>query len=364
VKPDVSIERLDVSAYTVPTDQPESDGTLEWDSTTIVVVEARAGAVGGIGYTYGNQSIATLVTSKVADVVRGRDPMDVGAAWTAMHVALRNEGHSGHSMMAMSAVDAALWDVKARLLDVPVVALLPAAHDSVPIYGSGGFTSYSLDRLGEQLGGWVEQGIPRVKLKVGRSPSDDPARLDAARKAIGDDTELYVDANGAFDRKQALDWAHRYRREWNVSWFEEPVTSDDPQGLGLVRDHGPAGMDIAAGEYGYTIAEFLTWIDAVDCLQADVTRCGGITGMLRVAALCASRSIDLSGHCAPSLTMHALSAASHLRHLEYFHDHVRVERMLFDGVLDPRDGALTPDRSRPGLGLELKRADAEAYRVA
>ena len=362
--PDVAVERVEASAYTIPTDGPESDGTLEWDSTTLVLVELMAGDETGLGYTYGNQSIAALISSKLADVVRGRDPMDVGAAWTAMSVALRNEGHSGHAMMAMSAVDAALWDLKARLLDVPLVALLPAVHDAVPIYGSGGFTSYPPERVGEQLGGWVEQGIPRVKIKVGRSPSDDPARLDAARKAIGDESELYVDANGAFIWKQALEWAHRYRHEWSVTWFEEPVTSDDPDGLRLVRDQGPAGVDVAAGEYGYTLTEFLTWIDVVDCLQADVTRCGGITGMLRVAALCESRQIDLSGHCAPALTVHALCGATRLRHLEYFHDHVRIEGMLFDGALEPKDGALTPDRSRPGFGLELKRADAERYRVA
>jgi L-alanine-DL-glutamate epimerase-like enolase superfamily enzyme len=280
-----------------------------------------------------------------------------------MSAALRNEGRSGHSMMAISAVDIALWDLKARLLDVPVVALLATVHDAVPIYGSGGFTSYSLDRLGEQLGGWVEQGIPRVKMKVGRSPADDPARLDAARKAIGDEPELFVDANGALSRKQALGWAHRFHREWNVTWFEEPVTSDDPEGLRLLRDQGPPEMDVAAGEYGYTVPEFLTWIDVVDCLQADVTRCGGFTGMLRVSALCDSRSIGLSGHCAPAVTVHALCASPHLRHLEYFHDHVRIERMLFDGLLEPMDGALRPDRSRPGHGLELKRQDAERYAI-
>ena len=362
--PDVTIQRLDVSAYSVPTDQPESDGTLEWNTTTIVVVEVTAGGETGLGYTYGDRSIGGLVRSKLEPVAVGRDALDVGAAWTAMSVALRNEGHSGHSMMAISAVDVALWDLKARLLGAPVVALLPTVHDAVPVYGSGGFTSYPLDRIAEQLGTWVGQGIPRVKMKVGRSPADDPARLDAARKATGEDTELYVDANGALTRKQALEWAHRLHREWNVTWFEEPVTSDDPEGLRLLRDQGPPGLDIAAGEYGYTMREFLTWVDVVDCLQADVTRCGGITGLLRVAALCDSKSIDLSGHCAPAITAHALCAAPHLRHLEYFHDHVRVERMVFDGVLEPVHGDLRPDRSRSGLGLVVRRADVERFRVA
>ena len=361
---EAAIERIEASAFTVPTDGPESDGTLEWDSTTMVVVEAMGGGVTGLGYTYGDRSIASLVSSKLEDVVRGRDALDVGGSWTAMHVALRNEGHSGHSMMAMSAVDIALWDLKARLLGLPVVDLLPAARAGVPIYGSGGFTSYSLERIAEQLGGWVEQGIPRVKMKVGRDPSSDAARLDAARKAIGEETELFVDANGALSRKGALEWAHRFHREWNVTWFEEPVTSDDPEGLRLVRDHGPPGMDVAAGEYGYTMPEFLSWVDVVDCMQADVTRCGGITGVLKAGALCESRTIGLSGHCAPGVTAHALCGLPGTRHLEYFHDHVRVERMLLDGVLEPVEGELRPDRSRLGLGLRLRGSDAEPFRVA
>jgi L-alanine-DL-glutamate epimerase-like enolase superfamily enzyme len=235
----------------------------------------------------------------------------------------------------------------------------------VPIYGSGGFTSYSLERLAEQLGGWVEMGIARVKMKTSRHPEEDPRRLDAVRKAIGPEPELFVDANGALSRKQALSWAERFRHEWGVSWFEEPVSSDDLEGLRLLRDRGPGGMDIAAGEYGFLLADFrhLLAAGAVDCLQADVTRCGGITGLLRVSGLCDTHTIDLSGHCAPAVSAHALCGVIHLRHLEYFHDHVRIEGLLFDGTLDPQDGELRPDRSRPGLGLELKREEAQRFRV-
>jgi L-alanine-DL-glutamate epimerase-like enolase superfamily enzyme len=263
--------------------------------------------------------------------------------------------------MALSAVDVALWDLKARLLDQPLVAVLEARHESVPIYGSGGFTSYSLERIREQLAGWVEAGIPRVKMKVGREPERDPARLDAAREAIGADTELYVDANGALSRKDALAWAWRFADEWGVTWFEEPVSSDDVEGLRLLRDQGPPGLDVAAGEYGYVLPDFVRLAGAVDCLQADVTRCGGITGVLQAAAVAAAHGLDVSAHCAPAASAHAFTAVQNLRHLEYFHDHVRVEDLLFDGVPEPEGGALVPDRSRAGLGLELKRADAEKY---
>jgi L-alanine-DL-glutamate epimerase-like enolase superfamily enzyme len=357
------VERLDVNAYTIPTDAPESDGTLEWDSTTIVVVEAHGGGRSGLGYTYCDASAAEVVRSLLAPAVEAADATDVRAAWLRLGARLRNAGRPGIGFCALSAVDQALWDLKARLLDVPLVELLGAAHDAVPVYGSGGFCSYSLERLREQLGGWAAAGIPRVKMKVGRDPGHDPARLDAAREAIGDDTELFVDANGAFSRKQALAWAERYAREWGATWFEEPVSSADLEGLRLLRDAGPAGLDIAAGEYAYVPADFRNLVGAVDCLQADVTRCGGITGLLSASGLANAHGLDVSAHCAPAISAHAFCAVERRRHLEYFHDHVRVEGMLFDGVPEPRGGALSPDRSRPGNGLELKRADAERFSV-
>jgi len=357
----VEVESLAVSAYTIPTDEPESDGTLEWDSTTIVVVEARGGGETGLGYTYGPKAVGAVVEELLADVVRGTDAGAPAAVWPELGARLRNAGRPGMGFMAVAAVDTALWDLKARLLDLPLVDVLPRAHDEVPIYGSGGFCSYSLERLAEQLGGWVQEGIPRVKMKLGRRPEEDPARLDAVREAIGPETELYVDANGAFSRKQALAWAERYAREWDVRWFEEPVSSADFEGLRLLRKRAPAGLEIAAGEYAYVPADFRNLLGCVDCLQADVTRCGGITGLLSASGLAAAHGLEISGHCAPQISAHALCAVADLRHLEYFHDHVRVERMLFDGTLEPEDGRLRPDRSRPGHGLELKRADAERW---
>jgi L-alanine-DL-glutamate epimerase-like enolase superfamily enzyme len=353
------VERLDVSAYTIPTDEPESDGTLEWDSTTIVVVEARAGGCTGLGYTYCDAAAAEVISSQLAGVVEGEDAMDVRAAWLRMGAQVRNAGRPGIGFCAVSAVDQALWDLKARLLEVPLVVLLGAAHDDVPIYGSGGFTSYSDERLCRQLGGWAEAGIPRVKMKVGRDPERDPVRLDAAREAIGEDVDLYVDANGAFARKEALAWAERYASSWDVKWFEEPVSSDDLEGLRLIRDEAPAGLEIAAGEYAYIPSDFRNLVGSVDCLQADVTRCGGITGLLSASGLANAHQIDVSAHCAPAISAHAFCAVERRRHLEYFHDHVRIEGMLFDGVAEPEDGVLKPDRSRVGNGLELKRREAE-----
>jgi len=173
-----------------------------------------------------------------------------------------------------------------------------------------------------------------------------------------------VDANGAYTRKQALAQAHAFAA-LGVCWFEEPVSSDDLDGLRLLRDRAPAGMDIAAGEYGYDLHYFRRMLeaDAVDVLQADCSRCAGISEFLRAGALCSARSMPLSAHTAPSLHAHPCCAIACTRHLEYFHDHVRIEHLLFDGALSPVHGALRPDRSRPGLGLEFKHQDAARWRI-
>jgi L-alanine-DL-glutamate epimerase-like enolase superfamily enzyme len=362
-RPDAAVERLAVEAYTIPTDRPESDGTATWDSTTIVVVEAIGGGRHGVGYTYGPAAIGMLIQEQLAGVVAGRDVMAVREAWLAMAASLRNAGRPGIGAMAMSAVDLALWDLKARALGAPLAGLLGAAHHEIPIYGSGGFTSYAPGEVADQLGGWVSEGIPRVKMKIGRDGSDDVRRIDAARRAVGDAAELMVDANGAYGRAEALRWADRLAAEWSVNWFEEPVPSSDPEGLRAVHDRRPPGLEIAAGEYGYVIADFRTLLESggIDCLQADVTRCGGITGLLQVGGLALGHGVDVSGHCAPAASVHALCALESARHLEWFHDHVRIESMLFEGVPRPRNGALVPDMARPGNGLELRRADADRF---
>lgn len=358
----IPITELSVSVFTIPTDAPESDGTLEWSSTTMVLVEAGAGRVSGVGYTYGDKSVAVLISDLLFPLLRGRDALDVTASWTAMRRAVRNQGRPGIASMAIAAVDAALWDVKARLLDVPLVKLLGSVRDAVPVYGSGGFTSYSIDRLQRQLAGWANRGIRAVKMKIGRSPSDDPVRVRMAREAIGAATDLFVDANGAFTAREALKHAEAFA-DARVTWFEEPVPSDDLEGLRFVRDHAPSGLEIAAGEYGYDLQDFrrLAEAGAVDVLQADATRCAGITGFMQAAALCDAFNLPMSSHTAAALHVHPCCAAARLRHVEYFHDHERIERMLFDGVPEVVDGRLRPDLSRPGFGFELKRADARRY---
>jgi L-alanine-DL-glutamate epimerase-like enolase superfamily enzyme len=357
---DTPLAEVRASVFVVPTDAHESDGTLEWDQTTLVLVEAAAGGETGIGWTYGAAAAAKVVDDELASIIGGMSALDVRGAQLAMRRGLRNAGYPGIGASAVSAVDIALWDLKAKLLGVPLVTLLGAIHETAPVYGSGGFCSYTDEQLARQLAGWVDDGIPRVKMKVGREPDRDLDRVRVARLAIGDEAELYVDANGAFVPQGALRFADAYAA-WGVTWFEEPVSSNDVDGLRLVRSKAPPGMEIAAGEYAYTPDDFRGLLGAVDCLQADVTRCGGITGFLQAASLAEAFELDLSGHTSPTIHAHVICAIAKARHVEWFHDHVRIERMLFDGFLEPEGGELRPDRTRPGLGLELKREDAQRY---
>ncbi len=362
-----TVQRLDVSVYRIPTDRPEADGTFVWDSTTMVLVEAEAASgERGLGFSYASAAAATVIHETLAQAVCGCAVADVGTAWEKMVRAVRNAGRPGIAATAISAVDVALWDLKARCAGVALFRLLGPVRDAVAIYGSGGFTSYTETELAEQLGGWVGRGIPRVKMKIGTDwgtkPEVDVERVKVARRAIGHEAELFVDANGAYTAKQAIGLARRFA-EQGVSYFEEPVSSDHLEQLAFIRGQIP--QDVAAGEYGYDPWYFRDMLraGAVDIMQADATRCLGITGWLEAARLAHSFGVPFSAHCGPTIHAQAGCAAPQLAHVEYFHDHARIEQLLFDGAPQPDGGLLRPDPARPGLGLELKRSDAERWRV-
>jgi L-alanine-DL-glutamate epimerase-like enolase superfamily enzyme len=362
---DPAVTSLDVTAYQIPTaTNEEADGTLVWDSTSIVVVEVHADGRSGLGYTYCHPAAAQVIEAKLGSIVEGADALMPERTWAQMQVQARQLGHSGIAAMAVSAVDVALWDLKAKLLDVCLADALPRFHESAPIYASGGFCNYTEDQLAAQVGKWASQDIPRMKIKVGRTKLADPARVDLMREVAGPTTELMVDGNGAYAVHEALRWAECFA-EQGVTYFEEPISSQDLGLMAEVRRRAPAGLAIAAGEYGWNLPYFHQMLEAgaVHILQADVTRCGGVTNMLRVDGLCKARGLPFSAHCAPAISAHVCCAMESVVHLEYFFDHYRIESLLFDGTLDPSGGELTPDRSRPGLGLELKHDEAERYQV-
>ncbi len=356
-----------VSVYTVPTDAPEADGTLAWDSTTVVICEVSAGDATGTGWTYGPPTVGDFLTDELAPLVEGMSALDIPAVHDTMCRSVRNAGRPGIASCAISALDIALWDLKARLLELPLARLLGSVREQVPVYGSGGFTTYHDTHLAAQLNGWVHgQHIPRVKIKIGegwgREVARDLQRVRAARHVIGEDAELYVDANGAYTRKQAIRVGHALA-EHGVGWFEEPVSSDDLTGLRLVRD--AVVSDVTAGEYGFDLPCFARMITAgaVDCLQVDATRCGGLTEFLRAAALAHAHGLEVSAHCAPHAHAAAAAAIPNLRHIEWFHDHVRIEDMFFDGALDPTGGTVRPTQG-VGHGLTLRTQEVAEFRVA
>jgi L-alanine-DL-glutamate epimerase-like enolase superfamily enzyme len=361
-----AIRGIDAAVFVIPTDAPEADGTLAWDATTMVVVTADAAGEQGLGWSYASAAAQPVATGMLAGAVTGRSALDVPGAAESMSRAVRNIGRPGIAATAISAVDIALWDLKARLLGQSLASLLGQARAEVPVYGSGGFTSYDDRQTREQLCSWVEKDqIPRVKIKIGESWGSrerrDLERVTLAREVIGPDAELYVDANGGYGTGQAVRVGRRLA-DLDVSWFEEPVSSQDLAGLATVRRQ--VLPDVAAGEYSWSLADSARLVDAdaVDCLQLDVTRCGGITGFLAGASLAAAHNLQVSGHCAPNAHAHVAAAVPNLRHVEYFHDHQRIERMLFDGALDPAGGVITPDPCRPGLGIAFREADAQPYR--
>jgi L-alanine-DL-glutamate epimerase-like enolase superfamily enzyme len=359
-----TIQRLEVSAFAVPTDFPESDGTAKWNSTTLILVELGAGKISGLGYSYSHECCVPLIREKLFPLVRKKNPFSLPALWNEMNSAVRNLGRHGIAMSAIAAVEIALWDLKAKILNLPLAKLLGAVREKIPVYGSGGFTSYSESQLRKQFKKWIGEGISMVKMKIGREPERDETRVKSARKAIGEKAELFVDANGALTPKQALNFAEIFF-EQNVTWLEEPVSSDDLSGLHFLRERAPAKMEIAAGEYNYDLwqAEKMLAARAVDVLQADATRCG-VTGFLQMANLCDAFQIPLSAHTAPALHAHLCCAVNRARHVEYFHDHVRIEQLFFNGATTKhKNGFLQPDFSQPGLGLEFKKRDAKKFQI-
>ncbi len=360
----IPVSTLYVSAYTIPTSSPEADGTIEWNSTTLILVEVTAADKKGIGYTYANEATAIVIDKVLKKIVISANALDISFINKKMTDAIRNDGQTGIAMMAVSAVDNALWDLKAKLFDIPLCNLLGKAKDSMLIYGSGGFTSYNKKQLQQQLSSWINEGIQHIKIKIGTHPEKDVERVKEARDAIGKNASLFVDANGAYTIKQSIEKSYQFAA-YNINWFEEPVTSDNLEGLQFIREHVQPDVHIAAGEYGYNLPYFYHMLkaNAVDILQADATRCGGITNFIKAAALAEAQQILFSSHCAPALHLHAALSLNNFYIAEYFYDHARIENMLFDGVLQSCNGYIHPDLSQPGMGLEFKHKDAAKYKI-
>lgn len=350
------VDRIEVRALSFPTPAPESDGTLTWDHTGVVTVEASAGSHVGLGWSYTSPAAVELIRAVLAPEVLGEEASSPARLWERMHRACRNLGTRGVVMAAISAMDIALWDLRSKDLHLPLADLWGAQRDSVPVYGSGGFTSMSADQLDEQVDGWLAAGCSGVKLKIGedwgRNVARDLDRVARVATRVRDHAQVMVDANGAYSRGQAMQVGQDLDL-LGVTWFEEPVSSEDLRGLGQLRD--VLGSEVAAGEYICEIADARLMCDAVDCVQLDVTRCGGYTGWRRCAAYAHAANVPVSAHCAPALHLPLAISDGAVRHIEWFSDHVALESQLVDGAPLVRGGRLTTARApSAGHGYQLK----------
>ncbi|WP_405493136.1 enolase C-terminal domain-like protein [Nocardia sp. NBC_00511] len=358
-----AIDEVTTDVFRFPTTHPESDGTLTWDATTAVTVSIAAGHERGLGWTYTSPAAAIIIEQHLAPLLRGSSPDDITDTWLRMRKACRNLGVTGVVAHALSAVDIALWDLKTRLLQVPLSAWFGKVREAAAVYGSGGFVNLTDDQLSEQVIGWEVAGCTAVKIKIGAEPERDVDRIALVHKLVGSRTQVMVDANGAYTPDEARRVGAELDR-LGVVWFEEPVTSDDPDGLRRVRD--AVHCTVAAGEYIYTETDATRLIDAVDCLQLDLTRCGGYTGFHRAAVLAAAHHRDISTHGSPALHAGVATAVRRLRHLEWFTDHTELESLLVDGaphVIDGRIGPRGTDADPYGHGMRLA-ASAAAYRIS
>lgn len=363
---DTTLREVRVSTYRVPTEQPEADGTMTWDATELVVVQPLAGDHTGLGWSYcAAPAAAAVITDLLVPTLLGGDALDVPGLWEGMVRAVRNAGRPGLVSMAIAAVDLSLWDLKAKLLGLPLDRLLGRARDTVPVYGSGGFVNLEHSQLRAQLRHWTDDiGVAAVKIKVGEDwgqrTERDLIRATQAREIVGDHIELFVDANGGYSPAQARRVGRAYD-DLGVTWFEEPLSSDDLAGLAELRQD--MRCDVAAGEYldSALSAQRMCSARSVDCLQLDVTRCAGITEWLRAAAVADAHGLQVSGHCAPTLHLAPALAIPNLRHVELFADHERLEPLLFDGLPTVEAGFLLA-ADTPGNGIVLA-GRAERYRL-
>jgi L-alanine-DL-glutamate epimerase-like enolase superfamily enzyme len=279
---------------------------------------------------------------------------------------VRGFGRKGVAFSAISSIDIALWDLKARFFDVPLYRLLGPFTDSVPIYGSGGWTSFTEDELVREQVGYVERGIPRIKMKVakdfGHAEAEDLRRLAAVRKAVGDDVEIYVDANNGFYAKQAIGFARRMA-EYDVRWFEEPVLADDIAGLAAIAR--AIDIPVATGEHEYTKYGFKELITqgGADIVQPDVGRVGGVTEWLKVAHLAHAFNLPVAPHAVQLVHLHLACCTPNLKVVEYLGVSEETDRIMFTEFPQPKNGMWSPYADRPGLGLELNPKAVERYAV-
>lgn len=343
---------------TVPALKPGARGR----SQLFVHVRTDEG-VEGLGQCAGLTATRSLIEDALADVLLGAHPFHIEKLWHDLFWKVRGYGRKGLAFQAISALDIALWDLKAKALGLPLYQLLGPYTESVPVYASGGWTNFSLEELIEEQVGYAARGFKAIKLKVGKdfgqSEGEDLARLAAVREAVGEEVEIYVDANNGYTAKQAIRMAGRFE-EYNIGWFEEPVLADDIPGLAAVA--AATMTPVATGEHEYTKFGFrdLLMANAADIVQPDVGRVGGVTEWLKIAHMAHAFNRPVAPHAFQLVHLHLACATPNLKVVEYLGTYEESDRIWYRDCPQPEDGLLAPFPDRPGLGLEL---DPETVRA-
>ena len=320
----------------------------------------------GLGICQAAPGTRQVIETALKDVLIGQDPFAIEKLWNDMFWRVRGYGRKGVALCALSGVDIGLWDLKAKALGLPLYRLLGPYAESVPIYGSGGWTNFSQDELVAEMTDYVEQGIKRVKMKVGkdfgRSEREDIQRLAAVRKAVGDDVAIYVDANNGYYAKQAIYMAREFE-QFQVGWFEEPVLADDIQGLAEIRR--AINIPVATGEHEYTKYGFKELIagGGADIVQPDVSRVGGVTEWMKVAHMAHASNLPVAPHAVQLVHLHLTCATPNLKVVEYMNMALETDRLWYTEFPQQRDGMWAPFPDRPGLGLELDPYAVEKWAV-
>lgn len=354
-----SIRDVVVHLVSAPVAGGFADATRKVETIGFALVRIRtAQGLEGLGVTYhevGGEAVREIIRRNMAPKLIGRDPLESEALWHEFFHYLRGVGRKGVSFCALSAVDVALWDLKGKIAGLPLHRLLGGNRTRVPVYASGGWTSYSDEQLVEEMRGMVARGFRMVKFKVGYAGGTDirrdALRVRKVREALGPEIRLLVDANNCFDAATAVQLANRIR-EFDVMLFEEPVFADDIPGLSRFR----RGTDIplATGEHEYTRfgVRDLLLAEAADYVQADGARAGGYTEMLKIAALTQAWNVRFAPHAMENLHLPLVAAlpnAPFLERLLMFED---ITARVFKGAAVPVDGHMEVPET-PGLGLAL-----------
>ena len=350
-----TIRQVQADHYRIPLPVVLSDSTHgSIPAFELVTVRVRdAEGAEGAGYTYtvgaGGAAIHALLARDLAPRLAGREAERIEEIWQAMWWALHYGGRGGAQVLALSAVDIALWDLRAKRQRAPLWRVLGGFDPRVPCYAGGIDLDFTLDALLKQTDENLNRGFRAIKMKVGRSSlHDDVARVSAMRRHLGPEFPLMVDANMRWSVDDAIRAARALAPTTPV-WLEEPTIPDDVPGHARIVREG--GLPIAAGENLRTLHEFRALIAAggVTYPEPDVTNCGGVTVFMKICHLAEAFNLPVTSHGAHDVTVHLLAAAPNRSYLEahgFGLDRYIAEPLVLEDGL-----ALAPDR--PGHGIEF-----------